>query len=394
MSNPTLFESPAARVTLVLSALFSTTGVILVFLPRWLEGERGLAGAEIGAVLALAPLGRLFFGPAIALWADSVADRRTPLRVMATASLIAFAAFFFLAHDFWSLLLLGFLALALMQTITPLAEAAALRATAEGKISYGVARGIGSLAFIVASVSGGFLVSRFGLGAVVVWTLCALAFTLASTLAMRRDPPTHTHAPGGLFTRIAPLLRVRRYLLVILACGLIQSGHAFYYNFSTIIWRGQGISADVVGLLWAFAVAIEVAFLWSLGVIERRVSPEAMIVAGATGGVVRWIVMGFAPTGLILWPLQALHALSFAAAHVGAMRLIYRETPQNSAAMAQTLYSATSAGLLLGAATLASGWLYDAVGPNGYWAMAGIVAAGGVTGLFLLLPRAQFTKTS
>ena len=29
--------------------------------------------------------------------------------------------------------------------------------------------------------------------------------------------------------------------------------------------------------------------------------------------------MGFAPLGWVLWPLQAMHALSFAAAHVGAM---------------------------------------------------------------------------
>jgi PPP family 3-phenylpropionic acid transporter len=88
-----------------------------------------------------------------------------------------------------------------------------------------------------------------------------------------------------------------------------------------------------------------------------------------------------------------LHALSFAAAHVGAMRLIYRETPQSAAAMAQTLYSATSGGLLIGLATLLSGWLYDASGARGYWAMAAIVAAGGVVGLFLLAPRAR-TATS
>ena len=106
----------------MLSGFFSTTGVILVFLPRWLEEERGLDGAAIGAILALAPLARLFIGPAIALWADSVADRRVPLQLMSAATLVAFAAFFFLAHDFWSLLVLGFVALSLLQTVTPVVE--------------------------------------------------------------------------------------------------------------------------------------------------------------------------------------------------------------------------------------------------------------------------------
>ena len=97
--------------------------------------------------------------------------------------------------------------------------------------------------------------------------------------------------------------------------------------------------------------------------------------------------MGFAPEGAALWFLQTLHALSFAAAHVGAMRLIYREAPDNAAAMAQTLYSSLSSGLLLGAATVLSGWLYDWGGARGYWAMAVIAGVGGLVALLLLAPR-------
>ena len=55
--------------------------------------------------------------------------------------------------------------------------------------------------------------------------------------------------------------------------------------------------------------------------------------------------------------------------------------------MAQTLYAALSAGLLMGAATLLSGHLYDVAGAKGYWAMAAMAAAGGLLGLLLLGPR-------
>jgi PPP family 3-phenylpropionic acid transporter len=150
----------------------------------------------------------------------------------------------------------------------------------------------------------------------------------------------------------------------------------------------------MVGVLWAFGVAVEVAFLWSLAPIERRAAPEALILIGAGGAVVRWLAMGFAPLGWVLWPLQALHALSFAAAHVGAMRLLYRDTPEGSAAMAQTLYAALSAGLLMGASTLLSGHLYDVSGARGYWAMAAIAAAGGMLALLLLKPGARRPATS
>ncbi|HRP10807.1 MAG TPA: MFS transporter [Terricaulis sp.] len=387
------FASPAARVTLVMSCLFTTTGVTLVFLPRWLEVERALSGAEIGLVLSLAQFARILTGPAIAFWADGAADRRLPLRLVSGAALAAFAAFFFLAHDFWSLLLLGFIALSLLQAVTPLIEAALLRATAQGRISYGLGRGIGSVAFIVANIVGGFMVARFGIGAVVVWVLLALASLLASSVfALTPDPPAAKAPSRERFGALAALMRSRRFVIVLVSCGLIQCAHAFYYAFSTIAWRAQGVPAETIGLLWAFGVAVEVALLWSLAPIERRVSAEAMILVAAAGAVMRWIAMGFAPEGAILWFLQALHALSFAAAHVGAMRLIYREAPDNAAAMAQTLYSSLSSGLLLGIATIASGWLYDWGGAKGYWAMAALAGAGGLIALMLFTRRAATSR--
>lgn len=388
-----ILSSPAARVTMVMSALFGTTGVILVFLPRWLEVERLLSGAEIGAVLSLAQFARIFTGPAIAYWADGAKDRGAPLKFVSLAALVAYAAFFFVAQGFWQLLAFGFIALSLTQALNPLIEAATLRATAQGKLSYGVARGIGSAAFIIANVAGGALISRFGLGAVVAWVLCGLALVVATSwLGLKRDPPlvqTREARAGAM----NDLLRNRRFLVLILACGLIQSAHGFYYGFSTLVWRGQDLSPEFVGVLWAFGVAIEIGFLFSLPFVERRVSPEALILMGAGGGVARWLAMGFAPLGFALWPLQALHALSFAAAHIGAMRLIHREAPDHAATMAQTLYAALSGGVLMGGATLLSGYLYDHIGARGYWAMAALAAAGGLLALLLLQPRPRATQS-
>lgn len=388
--EPGLLHSRAARVTLAMSCLFGTTGMILVFLPRWLEVARGLSGAEIGAVIALAQLARVGTGPIVAYWADGAADRRTPLRVLSVAALIAYAIFFSFARGFPALISLGFVALSLTALATPFIEGATLRATATGRIPYGVARGIGSVAFIVANVAGGALIAQFGVGAMPVWTIAALTlFSLSAWFALPPDPAPHLQQPvqdGAQGAAMRTLLRNHRFLVVVVACGLIQSAHAFYYSFSTLTWRAQGVTADSVGVLWSVGVAIEVAFLWTLPFFERRLSPELLILAGALGGVVRWIGLGFAPLGLVLWPLQMLHALSFAATHVGGMRLVYREAPERVAGMAQTIYAILTGGVLMGAATFGSGLLYDSVGARGYWAMAAMAAAGGALSL-LLFPR-------
>lgn len=393
MGVSALLHSRAARVTLVMSAFYAVQGVVMPFLARWLEIERGLTGAEIGVVLSLTQLLRMFSGPMLAVWTEGFADRSTPLRAVALAALGMFAAFF-LADDFLTLAVLGFFALTFLQALTPLCELALLRATKEGRLSYGVGRGIASCAFIIANIAGAALIARFGLGAVIVWILSGLVMVCVSAwhgLGPDPSPPgarsAQAQAKGALL-----LLRTPRFVLLILSAGLIQASHAFYYGFSTIIWRGQGVSAELVGVLWSVGVAVEVAFFWTLSRYERWVAPEAFILIGGLGGLLRWSLAAFAPLGGVLWLIQAMHVMSFAATHIGAMRLLVRDTPDEQAGLAQSLYAAVAAGTFMGLATLLSGVLYDQTGAGGYWAMAAMAAAGTICALLLLnltRPRAR-----
>lgn len=383
-------NSEVVRVTILMSCLFAVYGVALPYLSRWLEVERGLVGAEIGAVLSLAQLARIATGPTIAFWADGAGDRRTPIRVLTLVGLVSYAGFFFLAHDVVSLIAFGFVALTASQGLSPFVEGAVLRATDKWRFPYGLTRGIGSAVFIVANVCGGLLIARFGLGAVMVWILAGMSFlSLSAWAGLRHDPPPSAGQPRSVQERLqmaSSLLRTPRFLFLILSCGIIQAGHGFFYGFSTLVWRAQEISPGVVGWLWGFGVAAEVVFLWSLPAIEKRISSETLIIIGGVGAAIRWLAMGFAPTGFVLWPIMALHALSFAATHVGAMRLLFREAPEHSAGLAQTMYSALASGLFMGVSTLFSGALYDAVGARGYWAMAVLVLVGAALALPLLAP--------
>ena len=97
---------------------------------------------------------------------------------------------------------------------------------------------------------------------------------------------------------------------------------------------------------------------------------------GSATAVLRWSAMAFAPPLWLLWPLQALHALTFAATFLAGVQIVERLAPRDSQTAAQTLGSALSAGLLIGLATAASGPLYDRFGAGGYWAMAAMAAAG------------------
>jgi MFS transporter, PPP family, 3-phenylpropionic acid transporter len=331
-----------------------------------------------GRTRSAAALVRFAIGPVIGAWADGLADRRTAVRWLTTGALVAWALFF-QVHGFVPLLVTGFFAATLVHAVTPLVEGATLRVSRADPIPYGVARGLGSAAFIVGNVGGGLLVARFGVGAAATWVLCTYLLTavLAWTV-LSPDPGAPGLDLGQRLGEVGKLLGRPDFLRVLLAAGLLQAAHAFYYGFSTLLWDQQGVGAGTIGALWAFGVLVEIAFLWTLPIFESRVGPEALMAAGAVGGTLRWLLLGFAPPLAALWPIQALHALSFAAAHVGAVRIVQRDAPGSIAGAAQTLYAAVAAGTMTGLATLASGVLYEVAGARGYWAMALSSAVAGV----------------
>jgi PPP family 3-phenylpropionic acid transporter len=370
---------PAVRLSLYLSLPFLASGAAMPFLPRFLEIDRGLSGLEIGAVLSAASLVRLFVAPLISAWADGFTDRSTPLRLLPVGVAIAFLAFAGV-HGFWALFAVGFIASTLAAAITPIAEGALLRASAASRLPYGIGRAVASAAFIVGNLAGGALVAVSGAQVVIIWIAASYGLAALSGFALARDPaPASARAASyrARLSQVGGLLRNPRYLTVIVGCGFIQAGHAFYYGFSTLIWEKQGLATSFVGVLWALGVLVEIGFLAALPLIERRARPEALVIAGAAAGVARWTILALTPPAWLLVPLQALHALTFAAAHVGALRLVQRETPEAAAASGQMLYAALASGTLMGAASIGAGWLYDEFVAHGYWAMTALAALGG-----------------
>jgi len=158
--------------------------------------------------------------------------------------------------------------------------------------------------------------------------------------------------------------------------GLIQSAHAFYYGFSALVWKAQGIPESLTGVLWGFGVAVEIGFLWFMEPWRRAIGPRRLLVIGGAAAVVRWGALALSPPLWLLFPIQALHALSFAATFMASLQLVERLSTPANASSAQTMNSAFSGGLLIGLATIVSGGLYDAVGAYGYFAMAGMSALG------------------
>jgi len=379
--------TPAVRSTVLACLYFAGFGVLIPFLPLWLEKVHGFTGAEIGIVLSIAAFSRVVAGPLTAAWADGRRDRRAPLFLFTGVLTAGFLTLRFLsghAAVFGMILVLDIAFWGLL----PVVEIALLRLTRSGKPSYGLGRGLASAAFVAGTTVVGFLNDAMhSYWPIWGFLLGISAVMIAASAWMPREAVTGVAPQAPFAERLIAgigMLRNPAFTLFIFAAGLIQASAAFLYTAGSLVWaNAQHLSSSTISLLWDIGVAAEVGFLILLAGWTRRFRPETLIVAGGVGAVARWSALALLPPLWVLVPLQLLHALSFAATFLGGMRFIQTIHGDDRAPTAQMIYMALANAPTYALATLVSGPLYDAVGATGYFAMTAVAGVGLVLAVML-----------
>jgi len=384
----------ALRLGFLYAALFLVIGCYLPYLPVWLKW-RALDADQIAVLLAATLYTRILFAPAISFAADRIGDRRTILIVLAWGSLLSFVILW-VADGFWQMLLAITLLAVNWTSIMPLIETVAASGIRSGGLDYGKVRLWGSITFIVASLGAGSVIQFFGPQAVLLMLLAATALMVLAThlmprqLGRRKAPPAASAPPLrrlSLSDAFA-LVRAPLFLLFLLAASLIQASHALMYAFGTLHWQAQGLSGGVIGALWSVGVVAEVALFAVSGRVIAAFGTVRLLGLAGAAAALRWGFMAIDPP---LWAtalLQILHAMSFGAAHLAAIHFLTHAVPEDRAAIAQGLYAAVVAGLVMGSVTIACGPLYRMLGGEAYGAMA-LLALVGTAAAILLRRRWQ-----
>lgn len=370
----------STKLGLFYAAYFVFGGIQLPFFPLWL-GARGLDAQTIGFVIAVPMVVRIIATPLITHWAD---QRRALRGTIITASMLAACAMAAvgLAQGVVAIFVMFVIAAAAYSPVLALTDAYALSGLSLRGRTYGPVRLWGSAAFVAGNIVAGLMLERFAPGTL-IWlivtalTVSAIASTALAPIEGKGRPPAA--APAALSART--LLRNPAFLAVALASAMIQSSHALYYGFSTVQWRAAGFDGTLIGALWGVGVVAEIAlFAWS-GRLPARLHPTTLLAIGGAGAVLRWSLTAFSPPVALLVPLQLLHACSFAATHLGLMGFMARAVPRELAARGQG-YVATLSSLVNASATLASGFVYAAVGGHAYFMMAAMACVGTLSAIY------------
>jgi PPP family 3-phenylpropionic acid transporter len=341
---------------------------------------KGMTAAEIGVLMSLMQVMRIF-GPALWGW---VADRRQQriavLRLTAVAAVLAFGGMFF-GHTFAQFFLLMVIVNLFTSAQAPLSEALMLSEMRGDLTHYGRLRLWGSVGFILAVLLAGPFLDRYGIGLMPWVALGLLALVLVSSLRMREsvqagaqpDPPS-----------VLALLRRRDVVAFFASTFLMIAAHASLYVFYSLYLAQIGYSNTVIGFMWSLGVLVEIGFFFYQTPLFRRFGVRRLMLASLLLAALRFLLIGFGAGSLALLLLaQVLHAASFGAHHSASIVTLQRWFSGPLQARGQALFTSISYGLggTLGGLLMSVFW--ETFGPRAvYLAAAGFALAGAIAAWF------------
>jgi PPP family 3-phenylpropionic acid transporter len=368
--------------------LFIGSGIQLPFMPLWLHAK-GLAPAQIALIMALMMGVRSIATPIGAYIADRTGKRR---QVIVTAAFAAFAAFAVLAlmNGFWPILMVAVTAAAFFSPVSTLGEVMAIEGCVAHGLDFGRIRLWASISFLLGNVLSGALLDVVAVSWVIYFIIAAQGMGALITLVLPEDPIRRSFSGAPVtVTRVLRHALTGPFFIFLAAVTIGQASHGMFYAIGSVHWDHQGLSKFLIGELWAIGVLAEVLFFQMSRSVVAKFRPEVMIVAGISGGLLRWLIFAINPSVVLLHFGSMLHAMSFALTHLGTMHFIQQRSPGVIRNSVQGVYSSLY-GALLSATMWASGPLYTGFGGMAYLAMAGLSAV--ALGLAVLLARLTPTE--
>lgn len=364
----------AVRLSSYGAAYFFAAGAFMSYWPVWLR-DRGVEDAEIGTLFMSRQIMSVASTLAIGWLAHRIGGTRGLILALASAAILLMIGYQF-SYGFLAILLVSLAWGAVWAPTMALYDGVLVTEAKARGFNYGSLRVWSSVAFILGTVICGAAVDRNGPSWVIYVSLVGIVLLVPFALLLPPAASDHRdaakHAPFG----IRDLLASRPFVLFMAATGFCQASHAVLYGFGTLTWRAAGIDDVTISLLWGLSIAVEIVLMLFSGRLLAQLGICGMIGLALGCGMVRWLGMAFTTELWALVLLQALHAGSFAACHLGAMAFIQRALPASGAALGQSVYYAIGTGMAQAVIFQIAGVLYGAYGQKAFLGMFVVSAIG------------------
>ncbi len=365
------------------AAYFAHIGFFNPYLPLWLK-DMGLSLLAIGLLTSVQSATRLVAPYAWGALSDATGRRVHLMRWCALVALVASMGLWWpgITASAWGigavLLLMFFHTSAMM----PMSEAAmAHQVSHAGSFDaarYGRMRLWGSLGFLLTVLLAGWWFERRGMGSFAAWTTASLIAVWAATLWLPAAQPTAPSAADDSAGSIRSVFATPGVVWFFASVFAHVLAHMAIYIYFSLYLDSLGYSKATIGMLWAVAVVVEIAWFFTQGRWMPRLSLPAWLVGVGAVMVLRMVgTAGWPQVLALLLVMQALHAITFAAHHTVCVALVARWFPGPLMGRGQALYAVIgygAPGVLTGSL---GGWLVQAHGlASVFWAGVGAAALG------------------
>ncbi|MCB1775839.1 MAG: MFS transporter [Candidatus Competibacteraceae bacterium] len=351
---------------------FATLGVLLPYWGLYLLAL-GFAPARIGELLAIAQITKVI-APNVWGWlGDHTGQRIRIVRWACLATALCFIGVYAAGGSYGRLALVMLLFSFFWNAALPQFEVVTLNHLGEQVHRYSRVRLWGSVGFIGAAVSMGWVVEAWGVTTVPAVLLGLFTLLWVNSLVV----PESVEAPDAQSPPpIGQVLRRPAVIAFFIACFLNQAAHGPYYGFFSLYLETFGYSREFIGLMWGLGVAMEVGMFVFMHRLLPRFGPRRLLLAALAMATLRWLLIGhFAADLPVLLFAQSLHAFTFGVFHAASIHLVHQFFPGALQGRGQALYSSLSFGAGNAVGSLAAGYLWEGLGPAMMFNLAAILAA-------------------
>lgn len=359
---------------IISSQYFLYFGVMGIFLPYFnlYCYHLNFSGFQIGALSALRSVAMVLF-PLI--W-GGLADRfqiRRSIYILCNVISTAIWVFYFYTSDFWTMFFITIFYGAFYAPIISFLEAFTMDVLGKEKKSYGRIRAWGSISFILIVMLIGRIIDLYSVE--IILSVIFAGSLLQAFISFK--VPDITIAKKASFTPSANVLLKRRVIMFLFCAFLMLVSHGTYYGFFSIHLENLGYGKTFIGIAWAVASIAEILVMIKSDVIFRRFSLENVLVFSFVVAVLRWFILFFAKSSVVILLSQVSHAVTYGAFHMSSILYMDRLTPVAAKTLGQAVNNALTYGLGLMVGFFINGYLYESLGSSSLFIISGLIALAG-----------------
>lgn len=328
------------------------------------------SNTQIGIIIAVAGMISAILQPVIASYADrpsSISIKKMILFfsvvqiILAVLVLLTYQKVFLLTGLFYGCLI------TLLQLLLPLVNSLGMESINQGRnLNFGVARGMGSVAYAIFSYALGIVIAKTGARFVPVSIIVMFSVLVVSLLLFPFEKAEKKSAKSGgkhSSNPFAFFMKYKRFSVVLVGCVLVYISHVLLNNFTFQIVESKGGGSEEMGFVMAFGALVELPTLFGFGFMMKKVRCDIWFRISGIFFMLKTLGTLLAPNISVFYAVQIFQMLGWALIAVSSVYYVNSIMDEQDAIKGQAYMTMTyTLGSVIGA--LLGGALIDMAGVN------------------------------